>query len=79
MVPAGVVMVIDTVPVDSAGAMAVIFLPFLAAEKLVAGSEPKLTAVAPPRSVPAMVTWVPPLAGPLEGDTVLTTGPPKVN
>lgn len=35
---------------------------------------PKLTAVAPFRPVPVMVTFVPPACGPLAGLTPVTTG-----
>ena len=42
--------------------------------KLVAGVEPKSTAVAPVKLVPVMVTVVPPAAGPLDGLTADTVG-----
>lgn len=43
--------------------------------KDVAGSPPKLTAVTPARSLPVIVTLVPPAIGPLDGATAATTGP----
>ncbi len=42
--------------------------------KLVAGVTPKLTSVAPVRSVPVIVTLVPPPAGPVVGFTLVTIG-----
>ncbi len=39
-----------------------------------AGVPPKLTAVAPPRLVPVMVTRVPPRAEPAAGLTAVTVG-----
>jgi len=40
----------------------------------VAAVVPKLTAVAPRKSVPVMVTLVPPVSGPLLGLTAVTAG-----
>jgi hypothetical protein len=42
--------------------------------KLVAGTEPKTTSVAPVNPVPVMVTVVPPLVGPELGEMVVMTG-----
>ena len=42
--------------------------------KLVALVVPNLTAVAPVRLAPVMVTWVPPAAGPLAGEIPVTVG-----
>jgi hypothetical protein len=42
--------------------------------KLRAGAEPKLTALAPMKLVPLMVTEVSPASRPATGVTVLTTG-----
>jgi hypothetical protein len=42
--------------------------------KLLALAEPNLTAVAPVKPVPVMVTLVPPLGGPRLGSTLLTVG-----
>jgi hypothetical protein len=39
-----------------------------------AGTEPKLTAVAPVKPVPVMVTVSPPSVVPVIGDTAVTTG-----
>ena len=43
--------------------------------KLVAGAVPKLTAEAPLRPVPPMVTWFPPPTAPEHGVTLVTIGP----
>ena len=42
--------------------------------KLVAAVAPKLTAVAPVKPVPVMVTEVPPASGPAVGLTAVTVG-----
>jgi hypothetical protein len=74
LVPAGVVTVTSTVPMAvAAGAVAVIVVS-LTTVKDAAAVEPKLTAVAPRKSVPVMVTRVPPTSGPLVGLTAVTTG-----
>jgi hypothetical protein len=70
-VPAGVVTVMSTVPVP-AGLLTVIFVPESAV--IAAATPPKLTPVAPARPVPVMVTTVPPLAAPLEGEMPVTAG-----
>jgi hypothetical protein len=62
LVPLGVVTVTSTVPVP-AGETAVIEVSEMTL-KLVALVEPNLTALAPVRLVPVMVTEVPPAAGP---------------
>ena len=46
----------------------------LATFTFVAGVPPKLTAVAPVKLVPVIVTLFPPLFGPLFGDTAVTVG-----
>ena len=69
LVPSGVVTVTSTVPVPG-GAVAVIEVAESAA--MVAGVEPKSTAVAPDRSVPVMVTLVPPAGGPVAGAIPVT-------
>src|SRR5205807_10147721 len=61
------------VPVP-AGEVAVIELPEVTV-KLVAAVEPNLTAVAPAKPVPVIVTEVPPAAGPTLGSTLVTVGP----
>jgi hypothetical protein len=71
LVPPAVVTVTSTVPVP-AGDVAVIELALLT-EKL-AAVPPKFTAVAPVKFVPVMVTLVPPVAGPLVGETEVTVG-----
>nr|MCA1071699.1 hypothetical protein [Delftia acidovorans] len=62
----------STVPVP-AGAMAVIWVALLTV-KPVAAVAPKVTAVAPDRLVPVIVTMVPPLAGPAVGEMDDTVG-----
>jgi hypothetical protein len=42
--------------------------------KPVAGVAPKVTAVAPLKSLPEMVTEVPPPSGPAAGETEVTAG-----
>ena len=73
LVPLGAVTVTSTVPVP-AGEVAVIELPEVTV-KLVAAVEPNLTAVAPAKPVPVIVTEVPPAAGPTLGSTLVTVGP----
>ena len=72
LVPPPVVTRTLTVPVP-AGDTAVIEVALLTV-KLAAGVTPKLTAVAPVRSVPVMATLVPPAAGPVEGERNVTVG-----
>jgi hypothetical protein len=79
-VPAGVVTLIWTLPADSAGVTAVIWVSLLTV-KLVAPMVPKSTTVAPLRPVPVITICVPPAVVPvvgvkeaIAGDTV-----PKVN
>ena len=43
-------------------------------EKLVAAVPPKVTAVAPVKFVPVMLTLVPPASGPVCGKTLTTVG-----
>jgi hypothetical protein len=72
LVPLAVVTVTCTVP-DPVGATTVIW----AAESTVnevAGVAPKLTAVAPVKSVPVKVTVVPPASGPAPGLIVVRVG-----
>jgi hypothetical protein len=70
--PPGIVTVTSTAPVP-AGEVAVIDVALLTV-KLLAAVPPKLTAVAPVKVVPAIVTDVPPAAGPEEGLTRVTVG-----
>ncbi len=71
--PSGVVTVTLIVPCERAGAVAVICVA-LSTVKLVAGVPPKLTAVAPVRLVPVMITGVPPVVTPLVGLRPVTAG-----
>ena len=64
----------STVPVP-AGEVAVIEVAEFTV-KPVAGVAPKLTAVAPVKPVPVMVTEVPPATGPDVGEIEVTTGGP---
>ncbi|MNM52519.1 hypothetical protein D3C81_635980 [compost metagenome] len=76
--PPVVVTRTSTVPVP-AGAVAVICVALLTV-KPVAAVAPNVTAVAPVKRVPVMMTEVPPAAGPAVGDRLLTVGTPiKVN
>ena len=70
--PPGVTVITATVPVP-AGLTAVIDVALFTV-KLVAGVEPKSTAVAPVKFVPVMVTVVPPAAGPFVGLKAVTVG-----
>jgi len=70
----------STIPAEPIGAVAVIEVALLTV-KLAAPLEPKLTADAPVRLVPVMVTEVPPAVGPVAGETEVTAGgrvPPEV-
>jgi hypothetical protein len=68
-----VVTVTSTVPEDSAGAVAVIWVLLLTVYD-VAGVPPKFTALAPVNPVPVTVTTVPPPVDPDDGDTPVTEG-----
>jgi hypothetical protein len=72
-VPSGVVTLIDAVPAEPVGTVAVIdvSLPTL---KDVAGLPRTVTAVAPVNPVPVIVIEVPPASGPLAGETLVTVG-----
>ena len=76
LVPPGVVTVMLTVPADSAGATALMLVAPLIV-KLVAAVEPNLTAVAPVKLVPVIVTLFPPAVGPAVGLTLVTVGAAK--
>ena len=73
LVPPAVVTVTSTVPTP-AGEVAVIWVASLLTVKEAAALLPKLTAVAPEKLVPAMVTLVPPDVGPVFGLTLVTVG-----
>src|SRR5690606_4882314 len=66
--PPGVVTSTSTIPATCGGVVAVIWVG-LSTVKLVAGVPPKVSAVAPVRSVPMMVTEVPPAVLPVFGVT----------
>ena len=70
--PPAVVTRTSTVPVP-AGDVAVIWVAELTV-KAAAGVAPKLTAVAPVKFVPVIVTDVPPVAGPEVGEIDVTVG-----
>ena len=71
--PPVVVTVTSTVPVAPGGAVAVMLVALLTV-KFVALVAPNLTAVAPVRLVPVIVTVVPPVAGPVLGLSPVTVG-----
>ena len=73
LVPPGVVTVTSTVPAKPAMAVAVTLVALLTL-KLVALVDPNLTAVAPVKLVPVIVTMVPPAVGPAVGATCVTVG-----
>jgi hypothetical protein len=72
LVPAPVVTVTSTVP-EPAGLTAVICVELLTVTP-VAVAAPNLTAVAPERLVPVIVTGVPPAVEPVVGATPVTVG-----
>jgi hypothetical protein len=73
LVPFAVVTVTITIPVVPAGDVATIeFTEFTV--KPVASFDPNLTAMAPVKLVPVIVTAVPPAAGPFLGESFLTVG-----
>ena len=74
LVPPGLVTVMSTVPALSAGAVAVMLVAPLTV-KLVALVVPNLTAVAPVRLAPVIVTLVAPPSGPAVGAMLVTVGP----
>ena len=75
LVPAGVVTVTSTLPAAPAGATAVIEVAELTVNN-VAAVAPNLTAVAPLKLVPVMVTRVPPAVEPLAGLRPVTVAAP---
>ena len=72
-VPPGVVTVTSTTPAGFSGAVAVIFVA-LVTVTLVAALLPNITAVAPVKPLPVMVTLVPPAVGPDDGEIPATAG-----
>ena len=73
LVPSGVVTVTATSPALPGGLVAVIDVELLTVKE-VALLEPKSTAVAPLKFVPVMVTWVPPIVVPENGDIEVMVG-----
>jgi hypothetical protein len=73
LVPADVVTVTSTAPAADAGVTAVIEVALLIVNE-VAFAVPNLTAVAPVKSVPAIVTVSPPTVLPLVGLILVTAG-----
>ena len=74
LLPPAVVTRTSTVP-DPAGAVAVIWVALLTV-KAAAALAPKVTAVVPEKFVPVIVTFVPPVDGPLVGEIDVTEGAP---
>ena len=74
MPPGPVTVTFTMPPLGSAGLVAVICVPAALTTTLVAGLMPKSTTVAPVRSVPVMVTVMPPVNRPLVGLMLVTTG-----
>jgi hypothetical protein len=72
-VPPALATITSTVPADPAGDVAVIVLAEFTVNE-VAGAEPKVTAEAPVKPEPVMVTRVPPASGPTTGRTAVTVG-----
>ena len=72
LVPPVVVMRTSTVPVP-AGAVAVICVALLTV-KPVAAVAPKVTAVVVLKFVPVMTSVLPPVAGPVVGEMLVTVG-----
>ena len=71
-IPEGVVIMISNEPTEPAGDVVVIVVPVLVT--IGAALPLKLTAVAPEKSVPVMVTAVPPAVGPVAGEIPVTAG-----
>ena len=72
LVPRGVVTVTGTEPVPG-GASAWMTVPFLFTLRMDAVTPPKLTEVTPPNPVPVILTLVPPVTGPVAGESPVTT------
>lgn len=72
--PPGAVTTRSTVPETWAGVTAVICVSELTVITPLAGTPPKVTAVAPVKPVPVTVTLVPPAIGPTVGDIAVTVG-----
>ncbi|UAL70925.1 hypothetical protein K7396_33885 [Streptomyces angustmyceticus] len=72
-VPPGVVTVTGPLP-GACGAVMATMVVSLSTWKLAAGVPTKVTAVAPVKPVPVMVTWVPPVVLPEAGVNPLIVG-----
>ena len=72
-VPPGVVTATDVAPAPPAGVTAVIWVSPVTV-KLVAALPPKVTALAPVRPVPVIVTLVPPAVDPELGVALVIVG-----
>ena len=73
LVPPGVVTLISTVPAARAGEVMVRVLSSVTCRS-VPGVVPNMTVVTPVNPVPVIVTAVPPVAGPLAGEMLVTVG-----
>ena len=73
LVPADVVTSTLAVPTLLAGVVAVMLVE-LTTVKLVAATPPMVTAVAPVKSAPVMVMFVPPATEPVVGEILITVG-----
>ena len=73
LVPPGVVTYTEVAPALPAFTVAVIVVG-LTTSISVATSLPMFTEVAPVKFVPVIVTEVPPVSGPVEGETLMTVG-----
>jgi hypothetical protein len=75
-VPLGVTTVTSTVP-EPAGDVAVTLVSLFTVIE-VAAEVPNMTVLAPLRPEPVMLTTVPPIVGPVLGETPVTTGLPGI-
>lgn len=74
LLPLAVVTVTSTVPLPLPGGDTTTIEVADSTVKLVAFFDPTPTAVAPPRLVPVILIWTPPVSGPLLGVTALMVG-----
>jgi hypothetical protein len=72
-VPPAVATVTSTTPASPTGEVAVMLVSLTTVTSMAAWV-PKLTAVAPVRAVPVIVTTVPPASGPAVGEIPVTVG-----
>ena len=73
LLPTGVVTTTETVPAACAGVVQVIVVLFTTVT-FIAAEPPKVTLLAPINEVPVKVTFVPPVAGPVAGATLVSVG-----